>query len=232
MAEFHHETERLILRDWREEDWAPFWESNNTPAVMRWLGGVSDEEQCRKARERLESYRREHGHTFWVLERKQDGAILGFCGLKRADAPGSSVTGEMEIGWRLREDAWGQGNAKEAATAALDAAFATFGADEVVALTVIGNAPSWGLMKRLGMRRREDLDYADTRFEPPIRIRFMSPRSTQLYQTLASGPSSTSPISRAPGATKPAGSTTGDLPLNGRRVTCSQIIEASPIGAG
>ena len=81
-----------------------------------------------------------------------------------ADAPGSSVTGAMEIGWRLREDAWGQGYAREAASAALDAAFTRFGADEVVALTVPGNAASWGLMKRLGMQRRAELDYVDPRF--------------------------------------------------------------------
>jgi len=84
--------------------------------------------------------------------------------LKRADAPGSSVTGAIEAGWRLREDAWGQGYAKEAAIATLDAAFAQFGADEVVALTVAGNTSSWGLMRRLGMRRREELDYVDPRF--------------------------------------------------------------------
>jgi hypothetical protein len=52
-----------------------------------------------------------------------DGALLGFCGLKIADDPGSPVEGEYEIGWRLREDAWGQGYAKEAATASLDHAF-------------------------------------------------------------------------------------------------------------
>jgi RimJ/RimL family protein N-acetyltransferase len=169
MADTRIETDRLVLRDWRAEDWPGFFAGTNTPAVMRWLGGVLGDDGMAATRARVEGCAAANGFCFWVVERKDDGAILGFCGLKRADAPGSSVTGEMEIGWRLREDAWGQGNAKEAATAALDAAFATFGADEVVALTVIGNAPSWGLMKRLGMRRREDLDYADTRFEPPIR---------------------------------------------------------------
>src|SRR3712207_5589876 len=44
-----------------------------------------------------------------------------------------------------------------------------------------------------------------------MRIRFTSPRSTQLYQMLASGPISTSPISCAPGATKAVGSTRGVL---------------------
>ena len=63
------------------------------------------------------------------------------------------------MGWRLREDAWGQGFAKEAAKASLDFAFDRVGAERVVALTVAGNAPSWGLMERLGMARRPDLDY-------------------------------------------------------------------------
>lgn len=165
MGEFRHETDRLILRDWREEDWPRFWEGTNTPAVMRWLGGVCDADKRAGAQDRLLGYQRDHGHTFWVVERKADGAILGFCGLKRCNQAGGPQ-GMMEVGWRLREDAWGQGYAREAATASLDLAFKRFGADEVVALTVARNTASWGLMKRLGMQRREDLDFANADFDP------------------------------------------------------------------
>ena len=165
MADFRHETARLVLRDWREDDWPAFWQATNTPAVMRWLGGVADEATREAARARLESYRADHGHTFWVLERKDDGALIGFCGLKRSNQAGGPI-GMMEVGWRLREDAWGKGYAKEAAAASLDLAFDRFGADEVIALTVEGNTPSWGLMLRLGMKRREDLDFASPDFDP------------------------------------------------------------------
>ncbi|MGN3974628.1 GNAT family N-acetyltransferase [Tsuneonella sp. SYSU-LHT278] len=163
------ETDRLVLRDWREGDAERFFAGTNTPAVMRWLGGVMDEEGRQALLDRVSACRARNGFCFWIVERKSDGEVLGFCGLKRADAPGSSVAGQFEVGWRLREDAWGRGYAREAASAALDAAFDRFGADEVVALTVDGNEASWGLMKRLGMRRREDLDYVDPRFEPPLR---------------------------------------------------------------
>lgn len=169
MADFKLETERLILRDWREEDWPEFFRVTNTPAVMRWLGGVLDGDGMASQRGRLEACHAANGHCFWAVERKQDGALLGFCGLKRADAPGSTVAGAMEVGWRLREDAWGQGYAKEAAIATLHAAFDRFEADEVVALTVDGNRGSWGLMERLGMRRRAELDYDDMRYGPPWR---------------------------------------------------------------
>ena len=166
---FRHETERLVLRDWRDTDWPSFFATTNTPTVMRWLGGVLDAEGMAATRARVESCAAQHGHCFWVVERKEDGALLGFCGLKRADAPSSTVTGMPEIGWRLREDAWGKGYAREAAIASLALAFDRFGAEEVVALTIADNTASWGLMKRLGMRRRPDLDYPDPRYDPPWR---------------------------------------------------------------
>jgi RimJ/RimL family protein N-acetyltransferase len=159
------ETARLRLRDWRDEDVAPFVRHTNTEPVMRWLGGVLAEDDLRKViEERLMRWQRERGFTFWAVERKADDALLGFCGLKLADTAGSPIEGMHEVGWRLREDAWGQGYAKEAAIASLDFAFDRLGAERVVAITFAQNEASWGLMERLGMRRREDLDYDDPRF--------------------------------------------------------------------
>ncbi|GAA4047116.1 GNAT family N-acetyltransferase [Parerythrobacter jejuensis] len=165
MADFRHETERLVLRDWRDEDWEPFWRHLNTPNVMRHLGGLASEEVRRHAEERLLGYKRDHGHTFWVTQRKDDGGhlageIIGFCGLKRCNEENGPL-GDMEAGWRLREDAWGHGYAKEAAKASIDLAFTQFDAPHVIALTVEENAPSWGLMRRLGMERRADMDFPD-----------------------------------------------------------------------
>ena len=179
MAEFRHETDRLILRDWREEDWPLFWEGTNTPGVMRWLGGVCDGAKRDAAQQRLLSYEREHGHTFWCVERSGDGAILGFCGLKRSNQAGGPL-GMMEVGWRLREDAWGRGYAKEAATVSLDLAFDRFDAEEVIAMTVQRNTASWGLMERLGMRRREDLDFDNAEFdkEDPVIIIYSADRAS------------------------------------------------------
>ena len=158
---FYHETERLILRDWREEDWAPIWEATNTPAVMQWLVGLLDEEGMDAMQLRWEGVAREFGHTFWPVERKEDGAILGFCGLKLCTDKNGPF-GMMEAGWRLGEHAWGKGYAKEAAIATLDLSFGRFGADETIAITVEENSSSWGLMKRLGMKRRPELDFEDT----------------------------------------------------------------------
>lgn len=174
MADFRLETDRLVLRDWRDGDAAEFFRLTNTPAVMRWLGGVLDEAGQAAQLERVQRCHAANGFCFWIVERRQDGGhlageMLGFCGLKRADAPGSTVAGEVEVGWRLREDAWGQGYAREAAIAAIEAGFAQFSAERIVALTIRENAASWGLMKRLGMTRREEFDYPDARYDPPWR---------------------------------------------------------------
>ncbi len=158
------ETPRLILRDWQEPDWEPFFSSTNTPEVMRWLGGVMDADKMAKQRDRIEYYAREFGHTFWPVIRKSDQAVLGFCGLKRANQVGGPQ-GDFEIGWRLRQDTWGQGYAREAAVATMRHAFTVLEAPHLLALTVQGNAPSWGLMQRLGMERREDLDFASGEFD-------------------------------------------------------------------
>lgn len=157
------ETARLLLRDWREEDIAPFIRHTNTPTVMRWLGGVRDDIDA-IVRDRLMAWQRARGFTFWAVERKADAALLGFCGLKLADQPGTPIEGMHEVGWRLREDAWGQGYAKEGAIASIDFAFDRLGAERVVAITVAGNKASWGLMERIGMTRRPELDHDDPRF--------------------------------------------------------------------
>lgn len=162
------ETERLVLREWRDSDLEAFDKHCNTEPVMRWLGGVKTADEYRIVHERLTMWQEERGFTFWVVERKADGAFLGFCGLKRADGVSDAIFGEMEIGWRLREDAWGQGYAKEAASATLDFAFDELRVDRVIAITFNKNEASWGLMKKLGMHYRPELDYDDPRFGPDL----------------------------------------------------------------
>lgn len=169
MAKVAAETERLLLRDWDAADERRFYEIMNTPTVMQHLGGVQTPEQWRAGFERISGFTRDFGHTFWIVEDKATNEIQGFCGLKRVNAPGAGdLTGTPEIGWRLRESAWGKGIAKEAAIASLDLAFGRFAYDQVIAMTIPANENSQGLMLRLGMTRRKDLDFIDERFGPEV----------------------------------------------------------------
>lgn len=167
VAEVAIETERLRLRTWDAEDEQRFYEIMNTPAVMQHLGGLQTPEGWHAAFLRIQGFTRDFGHTFWLVEDRRTGEIQGFCGLKRVNAPGAgNLTGEPEIGWRLRESAWGRGIAKEAAIASLDLGFDRFGYDRIIAMTIPANRASQGLMIRLGMKRRTDLDFTDERFGP------------------------------------------------------------------
>jgi RimJ/RimL family protein N-acetyltransferase len=169
VAEPVAETARLRLREWDEEDETRFYDVMNRPEVMAHLGGVQSPEEWRAAYRRVRGFQENYGHTFWIVEDRDGGEILGFCGIKRVNAPDAgNLIERHEIGWRLRPDAWGKGIAKEAAIASLDLAFGRFAAPFVIATTVPSNLRSQGLMKRLGMSRREDLDYVDTRFGPKL----------------------------------------------------------------
>jgi RimJ/RimL family protein N-acetyltransferase len=170
---FAQETERLILRSWRDGDGDAFNAACNTPAVARHVGGLQTRDQIEATVQRVRQCELENGFCFWALERRHDGAFLGFCGLKRLNADGAPaiMAGAPEIGWRLREDAWGQGYAKEAAQAALGLAFGRFGLDQVFAITLTENNASWGLMRRLGMTARPDLD-----FDMPVHGRHLTYR--------------------------------------------------------
>lgn len=167
VAEVVAETRRLVLRDWDDADEARFFEVMNVPAVMKHLGGVQTFDDWRQGFNRILGFSRDYGHTFWIVEDRKTRELLGFCGLKRVNAPGAGdLAGTPEIGWRFRESAWGKGIAKEAAIASLDLGFGTFGYDHIIAMTIPPNSASQGLMKRLGMTRREDLDFEDQRFGP------------------------------------------------------------------
>ena len=160
------ETERLLLREWRDEDRDAFLAMCTSPTVMEHLGGRSSPEQIDAGIARIRACQAANGFCFWAVERKADGAFLGFCGLKRATDGGTPVEGQIEIGWRLREDVWGQGYAREAAQASLAWGWRNATAPQIVSITVPANVRSWGLMERLCMMRRPDLDFGHPQFAP------------------------------------------------------------------
>ena len=150
------ETDRLILRPWHEEDIAPFHAMSQDAEVMRYLGPATTEAQSYAVYERMTERQREHGFCFWAIERRIDEAFIGFCGLLPDEPP---IEGDIEIGWRLARDAWGQGYATEAARASLAWARQNLDCPSVIAITVASNRRSWALMERLGMNRVVDGDF-------------------------------------------------------------------------
>jgi len=150
-------TDRLILRRWEARDAAPFHAMGRDAQVMRYIGPPLGMAEVKAAIARQNDLLDTGGSCFRAIERVDDGAFLGFCGIKPGP-DGTPIAGQPEIGWRLRRDAWGRGYAREAAAASLADAWANDVA-RVAAITVPANRASWGLMIRLGMTRVEDGDF-------------------------------------------------------------------------
>ena len=151
------ETERLVMRSWRDEDVAPFQAICSDPEVMATLGAPLDMDATQALIERVKAREAEHGHTFWALERREDARLIGWCGVIRGDM--APVADKVEIGWRLASDCWGVGFASEAARGAAAWSFANLPDDEILAITWQGNVRSRAVMERLGMQYRADLDF-------------------------------------------------------------------------
>ena len=145
-------TERLLLRRWRDEDSEPFFQMCQDAEAMRYLLPIADRAASDAFIDRLESHFDTNGFGMCAVERRDTGEFIGIVGLQ---IPRVAITPEpcIEAGWRLCRSAWGQGYAREGASAIMDAGFTRLGVNEIVAVTAVENERSWRVMERLGMQR-------------------------------------------------------------------------------
>ncbi|QDU54297.1 GNAT family N-acetyltransferase [Aeoliella mucimassa] len=155
------ETNRLLLRQWREEDLAPFAQLNGDATVMRYFPKTLTRSESDALAIKLQHRIAEQGWGFWAVELRDTGAFMGFVGLNRPDYA-LPIGPCVEIGWRMLQEYWGFGYATEAAQAALRVGFETLGLDEIVSYTATINLPSQRVMQRLGMQLDRDT------FEHPL----------------------------------------------------------------
>ena len=159
------ETERLLLRPWREADLEPFIRMNEDPEVVEYLPSPISGKESQQFVRRSQAHFAEHGYGLYVVERREDAAFLGYTGLNWTLFE-SHFTPALEVGWRLARHAWGRGYATEAARASMTHAFVEKGISEIVSFTVPANARSAAVMKRLGMTRDPADDFVHPRLGP------------------------------------------------------------------
>ena len=153
------ETERLILRPWRDADREPFARITADPRVMEFFPAVLTREQSDALIDRCDAHYREHGFTFFAAELRATGELIGFIGLARTPMPHFAPL--VEIGWRLGFEHWNRGLATEGARAALQYGFEQLNLPEIVAFTATANVRSRRVMEKLGMMRdpADDFDH-------------------------------------------------------------------------
>ena len=155
------ETERLLLRKPRAEDAPGLLEAFADPEAMRYIGDGSTtdlagaEQAVERWLERWESW----GIGMFVVERKEDGRVLGRVGFLRWNPETWEVGGsETEIGWGLAREHWGKGYAPEAALALRDWAFEERGLTRLISLIQHGNLASVRVAEKLGERFERDVE--------------------------------------------------------------------------
>jgi len=146
------ESERFILRRFRDSDLASFVAYRNDPEVARYQSWDSFDEREARAfiREMGSAQPGVPGEWFqFAVESKESGNLVGDCALQ--------VDGQepyrAEIGFTLAREHQGRGFASEAVSRLLDFAFEELGLHRIVAIADCRNEPSWALLERIGMRR-------------------------------------------------------------------------------
>ncbi len=144
------ESERLRLRDWRDDDLAAFAAIVADPEVMRFVREPLSGDQAAAEIQRFRGHWSRFGFGIWAVQERSSGALLGRVGLLHHDDwPGPD---NVEVGWILARAAWGRGLATEAGREALRFGFRRCNLDRIISITRPTNDRSIRVMERLWLR--------------------------------------------------------------------------------
>lgn len=117
------------------------------PLVARWIGPHTRQDVERELTEHIK-HQASLGWSFWALEDRDTGRLIGDCGLQPLEHRGP----EVELGYDLHPSAWGRGLATEAAREVMRQAFGSLGLDHVVAVVKPENLASQRVLEKVGLR--------------------------------------------------------------------------------
>ncbi|WP_271855739.1 GNAT family N-acetyltransferase [Patiriisocius marinus] len=154
MGDYILKTERLGLRLWKASDYFPFAEICADLEVMKHFPNVLKKEEAFSLITRFNLHYEKEGYTYFavdILETKSNLPVfIGFTGIMKQTYE-SPFTPNVDIGWRLAINAWGNGYATEAAKACLDYAIKNLEIKTIISVASNINTPSINVMKKIGM---------------------------------------------------------------------------------
>lgn len=152
------ETERLILRPWKEQDRSLFARINADPVIMEYMPRTLTPADSDKLVDRFEKHFKKYGFGMFAVERKKDGTFMGTVGLNTVEIK-VPFAPAVEIAWRLDYEYWGKGYATEAAQRLLDLGFSGLNLKEIVAFAVHDNTRAVHIMEKLGFVHDPKADF-------------------------------------------------------------------------
>ena len=142
------ETDRLMLRIMVEDDSEPLLDIFSDPIAMKYFGVIFDRAKMNGWVQRNLEHEKQHGFSLLTVILKENGEVIGDCGLETDEIEGESIVG---IGFDFRRLYWGKGYATEAAKAVLSYGFAQFDFDKISGWIDPENKPSQRVAERIGM---------------------------------------------------------------------------------
>ena len=156
------ETDRLLLREYVEEDAEAFFKLNSDPEVLRFVPDkrLLNVEQARQILidHPIADYRK-HGFGRGACILKSTGEQIGFAGLKYLEE-----LGEVDVAYRLLPTHWGLGLATEAALASVRLGFADLGLKRIIGLVMPENIASVRVLEKAGLRYTETVTFRGHQF--------------------------------------------------------------------
>jgi len=160
-------TTRLAFRTWSNNDLTAFAKLCADPEVMRYFPSALSKDETQNYIDRLIAHQEEHGHCYYAVELLETKEFIGFIGLAYQSYE-SYFTPCVDIGWRLKKEAWGNGYATEGAKACLKYAFENLGIKEIYSTTTHNNEPSEKVMQKLGMQKLENFVHPKMAADHPL----------------------------------------------------------------
>ena len=147
------ETENLLLREFTLDDVDAMYPILSHPEVMRFSLGVMSRQQVGEFIQRCLNEYEEHGFGPWAIIDNNSEKIIGYCGIKPQIVDDQK---EIELGYRLAREYWGQGYGVEAALACRDHATQHFGLQRLIAIIEPANTRSINLIEKLNFIYEKD----------------------------------------------------------------------------
>jgi RimJ/RimL family protein N-acetyltransferase len=151
------ETARLLLTRPTDADRPDLLAMHSDPRVMATLGGLRTREELDASNDRLLAAWEQAGFGWWIARHRADGRFVGRGGLRRLPINGR---GEVEVGYGLVAEFWGQGLATELAAESVRVGFEVLGVPELVCFTLPTNTRSRRVMEKAGFRYERDGEHA------------------------------------------------------------------------
>ncbi|HEY3177779.1 MAG TPA: GNAT family N-acetyltransferase [Casimicrobiaceae bacterium] len=143
------QTLRLDLREFTRDDFGDLLRLDSDPRVMKYINGgkPSSRNEVKAALKRVAGYYRKwYGLGVWYATRRDTGAFIGWYCLKYCPP-----TSDVEVGYRLLHEAWGQGFATEGATELVHYGFDDLGLNKIIGVTHPGNRASQRVLMKAGL---------------------------------------------------------------------------------